>query len=368
MEKGIFGKIYEKKRSFIENLVKDVDSRIGVQNYSNEALKSFVESNYKVSFSFRIGKKYVNGNDFESIATSYRNNKRTEAYKEVTSMINDVKEKKRQEAYEEIRSFLTDLKEKKKQEEYNTLREMIKETVEIDKCNRELYKKLDVYNVADINAMLGFNNQKIVEEYGFVSKDVYEEYINSFKISLEKGNYAKAYELNESMFNKIDAKKIEIAKEKIKNGNELSFDEALMLSKNKILVGSNGVKVDTIESYLTIHPKIVNEDITPFQSLMIAKKYKPNESEKISTDIRRVLIKNNDLEGHILGIDLNGMIREGGDIKSGSFVDTLVLDVKEIYKNGVGAMKFSEMISQTINTAAGSNIKDLGNYNYFLLK
>jgi hypothetical protein len=367
MEKGIFGKVYEKKRSFIENLVKDVDSRIGVQNYSNEALKSFVESNYKVSFNFKIGKKYINGNDFEDIATSYRNNKRTEAYKEVTSMINDVKEKKRQEAYEEIRSFLTDLKEKKKQEEYDNLREMIKETVEIDKGNRELYKKLDVYNVADINAMLGFNNQKIVEEYGFVSKDVYEEYINSFRISLKKGNYAKAYELNESMFNKIDAKKIEIAKEKIKKGEELSFDEALMLSKNKALVLSYNGKVEAIEKYLAIHPNVVSENIAPYQTLKLARNYKKKDAEP-STGLTRVLIKNNDLEGHLLGIDTQGAIREGGDIKPENFVNSLVLDVKEIYKNGVGAMKFSEMISQTINTAAGSNIKDLGNYNYFLLK
>ncbi len=347
MKKSIFGRVYEKKRSFIENLIKDVDSRIGVQNYSNDALKSFVENNYKVSFNFKIGKKYINENDFESIATNYRNNKRNEAYKELISIISDIKEKRKQESYKEIKK-------------------MLKDFVDIDKRNKELYKKLDVYNVNDINAILGFNCQKIIEDSNFLSEEDLGNYNNSFKNYLQKGDYAKAYELNESMFKIIDAKKIESLKEKIMKGAELSLDEALLLSKNKTLILLYDGKVEAIENYLTIHPKVFNEKITPYQVTRIAKNYK-NKPELSTGLIKKILIKDNDLEGRILGIDVNGSIREGGDFEPENFIDTLVLDVKKIY-NENKPMKFSEMINQTINAAAGSNIKGIGKYNYLLFK
>jgi 6-pyruvoyl-tetrahydropterin synthase len=258
MEKGIFGRIYGKKRSFIENLVKDVDSRIGVQNYSNESLKSFVESNYKVSFNFKFGKKYVNVKDFESIATSYRDNKRAEAYKKITSMIDEVKEKKRLEAYEDVKSFLSELREKNRQEAYNSVRGMVNELVEIDKRNKELCKKLDTDNLDDINVAIGFNCENIVENYNVLDENVCTKYHDSINAALKKRDYATAHELNESMFDKINAKKVDIAKEKIRKGEELEFNDAMLLSKNKTLILSDGIKVYAIENYLAIHPNVVN--------------------------------------------------------------------------------------------------------------
>jgi hypothetical protein len=62
-------------------------------------------------------------------------------------------------------------------------------------------------------------------------------------------------------FKELETKKIESLKEKIKLGESITYNDAKLLSKNKTFIGAYQGRVNAVESYFAIHPKLVSEKL-----------------------------------------------------------------------------------------------------------
>ena len=66
----------------------------------------------------------------------------------------------------------------------------------------------------------------------------------------------------------------------IRNNNEISLEDALMLSENKACISLDINGKISIEKYSIIHPEVVDENIKDYELSRIAKYYKDTNLER----------------------------------------------------------------------------------------